>query len=124
MTWSLKNDAVVDILVNGKDYGWIQESDDWQSWWTLLSQTDLNSGQNVIEFRNRANQNRTSSFTHWQLKDVKLWKPFNAKAIAGAKFLGSSRSVVRPRRSLSHAVQRRSDHSLRLRRGWSRPSIT
>ena len=31
---------------------------------------------------------------HWQLKDVKLWKPFNAKAIAGAKFLGSSRSVV------------------------------
>ena len=94
MTWSLKNDAVVDILVNGKDYGWIQESDDWQSWWTLLSQTDLNSGQNVIEFRNRANQNRTSSFTHWQLKDVKLWKPFNAKAIAGAKFLGSSRSVV------------------------------
>ena len=94
MTWSLKNDAEVDILVNGKDYGWIQESDDWQSWWTLLSQTDLNSGQNVIEFRNRANQNRTSSFTHWQLKDVKLWKPFNAKAIAGAKFLGSSRSVV------------------------------
>ena len=94
MTWSLKNDAVVDILVNGKDYGWIQESDDWQTWWTLLSQTDLNSGQNVIEFRNRANQNRTSSFTHWQLKDVKLWKPFQRQAIAGAKFLGSSRSVV------------------------------
>ncbi len=94
MTWSLKNDAVVDILVNGKDYGWIQESDDWQSWWTTLSQTDLNSGQNVIEFRNRANQNRTSSFTHWQLKDVKLWKPFNAKAIAGAKFLGASGAIV------------------------------
>ena len=94
MTWALKNDAVVDILVNGKDYGWIQESDDWQSWWTTLSQTDLNSGQNVIEFRNRANQNRTSSFTHWQLKDVKLWKPFNAKAIAGAKFLGASGAIV------------------------------
>ncbi len=94
MTWSLKNDAVVDILVNGKDYGWIPVSNDWGSWWTTLSQIDLNSGQNVIEFRNRTNQNRTSSFTHWQLRDVKLWKPFNAKAIAGAKFLGSSRSVV------------------------------
>ena len=94
MTWSLKNDAVVDILVNGKDYGWIPVSNDWGSWWTTLSQIDLNSGQNVIEFRNRTNQNRTSSFTHWQLRDVKLWKPFNAKAIAGAKFLGSSRPVV------------------------------
>ena len=94
LTWSLKNDAVVDILVNGQDYGWVPASDDWEDWWTTLRQTDLNSGQNVIEFRNRVNQNRTSSFTHWQLKDVKLWKPFNAKAIAGAKFLGSSRSIV------------------------------
>ena len=94
MTWSLKNDAVVDILVNGKDYGWIPVSNDWEAWWTTLSQMDLNSGQNVIEFRNRANQNRTSSFTHWLLKDVKLWKPFNAKVIAGAKFLESSRSIV------------------------------
>ena len=94
LTWSLKNDAVVDILVNGQDSGWVPASDDWEDWWTTLSQRDLNSGQNVIEFRNRANQNRTSSFTHWQLKDVKLWKPFNAKAIAGAKFLGSSGYVV------------------------------
>ena len=82
------------MFVNGFYYLWVPESDDWKTWWTTLSQTDLNSGQNVIEFRNRANQNRTSSFTHWLLKDVKLWKPFNAKAIAGAKFLGSSRSVV------------------------------
>ena len=94
MTWSLKNDAVVDILVNGKDYGWVPVSNDWEAWWTTLSQTDLNFGQNVIEFRNRSNQNRTSSFTRWQLKDVELWKPFNAKAIAGAKFLGPSGAVV------------------------------
>ena len=94
MTWALKNDSEVDILVNGKDYGWVSEREDWQTWWTILSQTDLNSGQNVIEFRNRANQTRTSSFTHWQLKDAELWKPFNAKPIAGAKFLGSSLAVV------------------------------
>ena len=94
MTWAVKNYAVVDILVNGKDYGWVPVSDDWETWWTTLSQRDLNSGQNVIEFRNRTNQNRTSSFTHWLLKDVELWKPFNAKPVAGAKFLGSSRYVL------------------------------
>ena len=94
MTWSTKSEAVVDILVNGKDYGWVPVSNDWEDWWTTLSQTDLNFGQNVIEFRNRSNQNRTSSFTRWQLKDVELWKPFNAKPIADAKFLGSSRSIV------------------------------
>ena len=96
LTWSLKNDAVVDILVNGQQR-WnfsANDDDDWRNFWVILSQTDLNSGQNVIEFRNRVNQNRTSSFTHWQLKDVALWKPFNAKAIAGAKFLGSSGSIV------------------------------
>ena len=93
MTWSMKNDAEVDILVNDQRRDPIPIRDDWQSWWTTLRQADLNSGQNVIEFRNRANQSRTSSFTHWQLKDVKLWKPFNAKLVAGAKFLGPSQSV-------------------------------
>ena len=94
MTWALKNDSNVDILVNGRRIWSVQVSDDWEVWWGILSQTNLNSGQNVIEFRNRANQNRTSSFTHWQLKDVSLWKPFSAKPIAGAKFLGSSGYVV------------------------------
>ena len=94
MKWSVRSDAEVDILVNDQNYGWVPASDDWKVRWTLLNQADLNSGQNVIEFRNRSNQNRTSSFTRWQLKDVELWKPFNAKAVAGAKFLGFSRSVV------------------------------
>ena len=94
VSWALKNDAEVGILVNGQQRWNIPVNNDWQAFWGILSQTDLNSGQNVIEFRNRANQNRTSSFTHWQLKDVKLWKPINAKLIAGAEFLGSSRSVV------------------------------
>ena len=94
MTWSLKNDAVVDIMVNGQDYGWVPVSDDWEAWWTTLNQRDLNSGQNVIEFRNRANQNRTSSFTRWQLKDVVLWKQFSAKRVAGAKLLGPAQPVI------------------------------
>ena len=96
MTWSLKNDAVVDILVNDQQRWNVSanDDDDWRTLWVIISQTYLNSGQNVLEFRNRANQNRTSSFTHWQLKDVRLWKPFNAKLIAGAEFLGYSRSVV------------------------------
>ena len=66
----------------------------WEAWWTTLNQRDLNSGQNVIEFRNRANQNRTSSFTRWQLKDVVLWKQFSAKRVAGAKLLGPAQPVI------------------------------
>ncbi len=85
--WSLKNDSEVDILVNGQRIWRIPVSDDWKVWGGILSQTHLNSGQNVIEFRNRVNQNRTASFTHWQLKDVKWWKPANAKLAAGTWLL-------------------------------------
>ena len=90
MTWTLKNDAEVGILVNGQDYGLIPVADDWKPWWVILNQADLHSGQNVIEFRNQTNQNRSSSFTRWQLKDVVLWKRFSAKRFAGAAFLGAS----------------------------------
>ncbi|MXX37550.1 MAG: S8 family serine peptidase [Gemmatimonadetes bacterium] len=104
MGWELKNNAEVDILINGKHYGWASESDDydWQTWFTLLSEEEINSGQNVIEFRNQANQNRTVSFSYWELKDVffvplnarELRKYISAKAIAGAKFLGPSGAIV------------------------------
>ena len=94
MIWTLKTDADVEILVNGRQIWWIPPGDDWESWWGILSQADLHSGQNVIEFGNQANQNRFSSFTRWQLKDVVLWKPFNAKPIVEATFLGSSRHVL------------------------------
>ena len=94
VSWSIKSEAEVEMFVNGLSYGWVPETDDWKTWWTTLIETNLNSGQNVIEFRNRANQNRTSSFTHWQLKDVSLWKPFSAKPIAGAKFLGPLGPIV------------------------------
>jgi len=104
MVWELKNNAEVDILINSNHYGRASESDDydWQTWFTLLSEEDLNSGQNVIEFRNQANQNRTVFFSYWELKDVffvplkgrELRKYISAKAIAGAKFLGPSGAIV------------------------------
>ena len=86
LTFTLKNDSQVKVFVNGSGLGGtVPVSDDWESYWVILSQAYLNSGQNVIEFRNLANQNRSSSYTHWQLKDVKLWKPFDAKLAAGAR---------------------------------------
>ena len=94
ISWTLKNDSEVGILINGSG-GWtVPVSDDWKTWWLILSQAYLNSGQNVIEFRNNANQNRSANYTRWQLKDVKLWKPFDAKAIAGAKLLSNSTPVL------------------------------
>ncbi len=62
---------------------------DWKRWYLPLDRTDLRSGQNTIEFRNIFNQNRTSSFARWQLKDVDVtWRrPANAKPVAGAQLL-------------------------------------
>ena len=90
MTWYLKNDAEVKILVNGQDYGSVPVRTEWQRWYSTLLQRHLNSGQNVIEFRNQANQDRTSNYAHWQLTEVKLWKPFDAKLAAGARLLSPS----------------------------------
>ena len=72
LTWETKSDANIDILINGQYYTWVPTSDDWESWWTTLSRSNLNSGQNVIEFRNRTNQNRTSSFTLAEAGPVRI----------------------------------------------------
>ena len=94
LTLSLQNDGEVTLLVNDRSWR-IPESEDWQGWWITLRHEDLNSGQNVIEFRNVANQNRNSNYTHWQLKDVRLWKPFEAaKLAAGARFLSPSTALA------------------------------
>ena len=90
LTWTQKNEGEIDVLVNGRHYLSVEESEDWKSWWSILYQDDLQTGQNVVEFRNRANQDRSSSFYRWQIKDVRLWKPFGAKPIAGATFLGTA----------------------------------
>ena len=65
------------------------DNEDWKHWYLRLDRTDLRSGQNTIEFRNVFNQNRTSSFAHWQLRDVSVtWRrPANAKPVAGPQLL-------------------------------------
>ena len=79
----------VDIFLNDQKYGSIPANWDWKRWYLRLDRTDLRSGQNTIEFRNLSNQNRTSSFARWQLKDVDVtWRrPANAKPVAGPQLL-------------------------------------
>ena len=79
----------VDIFLNDQKYGSIPANWDWKRWYLRLDRTDLRSGQNTIEFRNLSNQNRTSSFARWQLKDVDVTsrRPANAKPIAGPQLL-------------------------------------
>ncbi len=62
VSWFLKNDAEVGLFVNVRDYGSMPVRTEWQLWYTTLLQSELNSGQNVIEFRNQANQDRTSNY--------------------------------------------------------------
>ena len=77
----------VAIFLNGRQYVELLRSEGWENWYLILHTTRLHSGQNILEFRNLINQNRSSSFDSWQLADVKLWKPFNAKLIAGPQRL-------------------------------------
>ena len=81
------SDGEVTILLNERSYGSIPESEDWTAWYLVLDRTDLRSGTNIIEFRNIFNQNRSSSFARWQLKDVWVGEPPSAKPVTGTRIL-------------------------------------
>ncbi|MDE2743485.1 MAG: IPT/TIG domain-containing protein, partial [Gemmatimonadota bacterium] len=81
------SDGEIDIFLNEQSYAYIPASEDWTGWYLILDRTDLRTGTNTIEFRNIFNQNRTSSFARWQLKDVWVGEPPSAKPVAGMQFL-------------------------------------
>ncbi|MCY4603999.1 MAG: S8 family serine peptidase [Gemmatimonadetes bacterium] len=85
-TKEISDDEVV-IFLNEQRYEALVAGEDWRTWYLVLDETYLQSGQNVIEFRNVINQDRAVSFARWQLKDVALWKPFSAKLAAGTRLL-------------------------------------
>ena len=80
-------DNEVVIFLNEQRYEVLTAGEDWRTWYLVLDETYLQSGQNIIEFRNVINQDRAASFVRWQLKDVALWKPFSAKLAAGTRLL-------------------------------------
>ena len=85
------SDGEVTIFLNELSYGSLNSiptSEDWTHWYLVLDRADLRSGTNTIEFRNIINQNRTSSFARWQLKDVWVDEPPpSAKLVAGTQLL-------------------------------------
>ena len=85
-TKEISGDEVV-IFLNEQRYEVLIAEEDWRTWYLVLDGTYLQSGQNVLEFRNIINQDRAASFVRWQLKDVALWKPFSAKLAAGTRLL-------------------------------------
>ena len=78
----------VDIFLNEQRYTTLPANEDWTDWYLPLEKTDLRSGTDIIEFRNMSNQDRTSSFDRWQLKDVSVTslRPANAKPVANTRF--------------------------------------
>ncbi len=81
------SDGEIDIFLNEQSYAYIPASEDWTGWYLILDRADLRTGTNTIEFRNMFNQNRTSGFAHWQLKDVSVGEPPSAKPVAGTRIL-------------------------------------
>jgi hypothetical protein len=58
------------------------------SWFGKIPYTSMVAGQNTIEFRNEQNQTRTTGYDTWVLRNVALWKPYQAK-LAGALNIGA-----------------------------------
>ena len=81
------SDGEIDIFLNEQSYADIPASEDWTGWYLILDRADLRTGTNTIEFRNMFNQNRTSGFARWQLKDVSVGEPPSAKSVAGTRIL-------------------------------------
>ena len=81
------SDGEIDIFLNEQSYAYIPASEDWTGWYLILDRADLRTGTNTIEFRNMFNQNRTSGFARWQLKDVSVGEPPSAKPLAGVQLL-------------------------------------
>ena len=81
------SDGEIDIFLNEQSYADIPASEDWTGWYLILDRADLRTGTNTIEFRNMFNQNRTSGFAVWQLKDVEVGEPPSAKPVAGTGIL-------------------------------------
>ena len=81
------SDGEIDIFLNEQSYAYIPASEDWTDWYLVLDRADLRTGTNTIEFRNMFNQNRTSGFALWQLKDVWVGEPPSAKPVAGVQLL-------------------------------------
>ena len=55
-------DNEVVIFLNEQRYAVLIAGEDWRTWYLVLDETYLQSGQNVIEFRNVINQDRAASF--------------------------------------------------------------
>ena len=81
------SDGEITIFFNEQSYSSLPESEDWTHWYLVLDRSYLRSGTNIIEFRNLFNQNRTSGFARWQLKDVWVGEPPSAKPVAGIQLL-------------------------------------
>lgn len=70
----------VRIYLNGRDLGpAADDSGDWSGWSWLLRRSDQRTGRNIIEFRHVQNRLRSSAYVRWQIRDIALWKPFDAK---------------------------------------------
>lgn len=85
LTFEIKTVSAGDVrfYLNGQDYGAPQgDSGDWGRWSWRLDRSDQRTGRNTVEFRHIVNSTKSSDYETWQIRDIALWKPFDAKRIA------------------------------------------
>ncbi len=87
LSWELisNEENAISIWLNGSFLWSIPgSSTSWKTWYGSIRSSRIRTSGNVLEFRHGPNANRTTGYDRWMVRNVNLWKSFNAK-IAGAR---------------------------------------
>ena len=108
------SDGEIDIFLNEQYYAYIPASEDWTGWYLILDRADLRTGTNTIEFRNMFQPKPHFIFRSLAVEGCVGGGTAQrqARRRSAASVRATGWPSLRPRRPLSHAVQRRSNHSL------------
>lgn len=86
LSWEVKNeqDDALSLWLNGSQLWDVPVSPDWAQWFGPVTSAMLQGEGNQLEFRHSANRDRSSGFSRWSVRNVKLWESYAARP-AGAQ---------------------------------------
>ena len=86
LSWEALNsmDDALTVWLNDDELWFIPSSSGWTTWYGVISNSRLRTGENILAFRHEPNAGRSSGYDRWLVRNVRLWKPYNAKLV-GAK---------------------------------------
>ena len=83
LSWELLNnvDNTLTVWLNGFHMWSIPSRSNWTTWYVPIPDSSLRASENVLEFRHVRNAWRSAGYDQWLVRNVRLWKPYNAKFV-------------------------------------------